>query len=117
MQGMIHYFWIPEDHYLQTICFNISKAMEQAILEFLAYVGERFKGYFNFPHQKRRTHAIKPEPPAPDTGEILRKRQRTGLDKTEDGVDKHRKHERVYSQNGKTDLSPNSICRSCANGL
>ena len=45
VQGMIHYFWIPEDHYLQTICFNISKAMEQALSEFLAYVGERFKGY------------------------------------------------------------------------
>lgn len=45
VQGMIHYFWIPEDHYLQTICFNINKAMEQAISEFLAYVGERFKGY------------------------------------------------------------------------
>lgn len=45
VQGMIHYYWIPEDHYLQTISFNISKAMEQAISEFLAYVGERFKGY------------------------------------------------------------------------
>lgn len=45
VQGMIHYFWIPEDHYLQTIGFNISKAIEQAISEFLAYVGERFKGY------------------------------------------------------------------------
>ena len=45
VQGMIHYFWIPEDHYLQTICFNISKAMELALSEFLAYVGERFKGY------------------------------------------------------------------------
>ncbi|MDE6221486.1 MAG: hypothetical protein K2G51_13870, partial [Lachnospiraceae bacterium] len=45
VQGMIHYFWIPEDHYLQTICFNISKATKQAISEFLAYVGERFKGY------------------------------------------------------------------------
>lgn len=45
VQGMIHYFWSPEDYYLQTICFNISKAMEQAITEFLAYVSERFKGY------------------------------------------------------------------------
>ena len=45
VQGMIHYFWISEDHYLQTICFNISQAMEQAISEFLAYVSERFKGY------------------------------------------------------------------------
>jgi len=45
VQGMIHYFWIPEDHYLQTICFNISETIEEAISEFLAYVGERFKGY------------------------------------------------------------------------
>ncbi len=45
VQGMIHYYWSPEDHYLQTICFNISKATKQAISEFLAYVGERFKGY------------------------------------------------------------------------
>ncbi len=45
VQGMIHYFWIPEDHYLQTICFNINKAMEQALSEFLAYIGGRFKGY------------------------------------------------------------------------
>lgn len=45
VQGMIHYFWIPEDQYLQTICFNISEAIEQAIAEFLTYVSERFKGY------------------------------------------------------------------------
>lgn len=45
VQGMIHYYWVPEDHYLQTLCFNISKATKQAISEFLAYVGERFKGY------------------------------------------------------------------------
>ncbi len=52
VRGMIHYFLIPEDHYLQTICFNIDNAMEQAISEFLAYVGERFQGYgalFTFP--------------------------------------------------------------------
>lgn len=45
VQGMIHYFWIPEDHYLQTVSFNISTAVKQAIAEFLAYVSERFKGY------------------------------------------------------------------------
>ena len=45
VEGMIHYFFIPEDHYLQTVCFNISTATEQAIAEFLAYVSERFKGY------------------------------------------------------------------------
>lgn len=45
VQGMIHFFWVPEDYYLQTICFNINNAMEQAISDFFAYVGERFKGY------------------------------------------------------------------------
>lgn len=45
VQGMIHYFWIPEDHYLQTVCFNVSKAVKQAIAEFLEYVSVRFKGY------------------------------------------------------------------------
>ncbi|MBR5389965.1 MAG: hypothetical protein IK141_01515 [Clostridia bacterium] len=48
VQGMIHYFWVPEDQYLQTICFNINKATEQAIAEFLTYVSKRFKGYDAF---------------------------------------------------------------------
>ena len=45
VRGMIHYYWIPEDQYLQPICFNISEAIEKAIAEFLTYVSERFKGY------------------------------------------------------------------------
>lgn len=45
VQGMIHYYWIPEDHYLQTTCFSINKAMEQAVSEFLSYISEHFKGY------------------------------------------------------------------------
>lgn len=45
VQGFIHYYWIPEDNYLATNSFNVNKAAEQALLEFLTYVGERFKGY------------------------------------------------------------------------
>ena len=45
VQGMIHYYWLPEDQYLSTIGFNIAKATEQALSEFLAYIGDRFKGY------------------------------------------------------------------------
>ena len=45
VQGLIHFYWIPEDRYLQTNCFNINKAPEQALSEFVTYVGERFHGY------------------------------------------------------------------------
>ena len=45
VQGLIHLYWIPEDLYLSTNVFNINKAAEQAIEEFLAYAGEKFKGY------------------------------------------------------------------------
>lgn len=45
VQGLIHYCWIPDDRYLQTICFNINVAAEQALSEFFAYIGGRFKGY------------------------------------------------------------------------
>lgn len=45
VQGFIHYYWIPEDHYLDTTGFNVNRAMEQALSEFLTFVGERFKGY------------------------------------------------------------------------
>ena len=44
-RGLIHYYWIPEDRYVQTNIFNISKGTEQALSEFLAYAGERFPGY------------------------------------------------------------------------
>ena len=45
VQGLIHYYWIPEDRYVQTNGFNINTAAEQALAEFLAYIGERFRGY------------------------------------------------------------------------
>lgn len=45
VEGLIHYYWIPEDDYIATSGFNINKATEQAMSEFLSFVGERFKGY------------------------------------------------------------------------
>lgn len=45
VQGFIHLFLIPEDNYLSTLGFNIGKETEQALAEFLAFVGERYGGY------------------------------------------------------------------------
>lgn len=45
VQGFIHLFLIPEDNYLSTLGFNIGKETEQALAEFLAFVGERYSGY------------------------------------------------------------------------
>ena len=45
VQGLIHYFWIEDDRYIQTNAFCINEATEQALSEFLSFVGERFKGY------------------------------------------------------------------------
>ena len=56
VQGVIHYYWIPEDHYLQTICFNTNTAAEQALAEFMDWIGRRFPGYdvyLGFPAENR----------------------------------------------------------------
>ena len=45
VQGFIHLFLISEDNYLSTLGFNIGKETEQALAEFLAFVGERYGGY------------------------------------------------------------------------
>lgn len=45
VQGLIHCYWIPEDHYLDTVSFNVNEAMEQALAEFLTFAAARFKGY------------------------------------------------------------------------
>ncbi len=45
VQGLIHYYWIENDRYLQTNVFCINEATEQALSEFLSFIGERFKGY------------------------------------------------------------------------
>lgn len=56
VEGLIHYYWIPEDRYIATCGFNIRKATGQALSEFLALVNERFKGYdlfLGFPADNR----------------------------------------------------------------
>lgn len=56
VQGLIHFYWIPEDRYLQTIGFNIAAGTEQALSEFIAYIGHRFREYdahFGFPAENR----------------------------------------------------------------
>lgn len=45
VRGVIHFFRIPEDRYIQTNCFNIGEAAGQALSEFLAYAAEHFEGY------------------------------------------------------------------------
>ncbi len=45
VQGLIQYYWIENDRYLQTCAFCINEGTEQALSEFLSFVGERFKGY------------------------------------------------------------------------
>ena len=56
VQGLIHYFWIPDDHYLETCLFLINRETEQAISEFLIYARENFPGYdlfLGFPAENR----------------------------------------------------------------
>ncbi len=45
VEGWIHYFWEPEDKYLQTCVFNIRKDTDTAMEEFLRYLAEHFPGY------------------------------------------------------------------------
>ncbi|MBQ6564495.1 MAG: hypothetical protein IJL88_11315 [Clostridia bacterium] len=57
VQGLIHYYWIPEDRYLQTNAFCINEETEQALSEFLSFIGERFKGYdvfLGFPAENQK---------------------------------------------------------------
>lgn len=45
VEGWIHYYWIPEDHYLSTVSFNINLAVEEALQEFLDFAKTEFCGY------------------------------------------------------------------------
>lgn len=59
--GWIHYFFIPEDHYLQLRAFCISEGMEDAMAEFIAYVREKFPGselYLGFPKENQEAVAF-----------------------------------------------------------
>ena len=52
VEGWVQYYWIPQDHYLQLSSCNINRGTEQALVELLALLEERFLGYtlyFGFP--------------------------------------------------------------------
>ena len=56
VRGLIHYFSIPDDRYLQTNAFCVHGAADQALSEFISYVRGRFKGYdlyMGFPAENR----------------------------------------------------------------
>lgn len=57
--GWIHYFYLPEDHYLDTCAFCIASGTEEALTEFIAFAREHFPGselYLGFP--KENTEAV-----------------------------------------------------------
>ena len=57
VQGLIHYYWITDDRYLQTDAFCIHEAAEQALSEFISFITERFKGYnayLGFPAENQK---------------------------------------------------------------
>jgi hypothetical protein len=59
VEGWIHYFYLPEDHYLDTCSFCIASGMGEALIEFIAFAGEHFPGselYLGFP--KENTEAV-----------------------------------------------------------
>lgn len=59
VQGWIHYFYLPEDHYLDTCAFCIASGMGEALTEFIAFAREHFPGselYLGFP--KENTEAV-----------------------------------------------------------
>ena len=45
VHGFIHLFLIPEDNYLSTLGFNIGKATELALAEFLAFAEKNYSEY------------------------------------------------------------------------
>ncbi len=58
--GWIHYYYLPEDKYLDTCSFNIAKGMGDAIREFTAFARERFPGselYLGFPGENTQAEA------------------------------------------------------------
>lgn len=56
VEGVIQYYWIPEDNYIGTNCFNINRGAKLAMAEFLELVCEQFTGYdlfLGFPGDNR----------------------------------------------------------------
>ena len=58
--GWIHYYYLPEDRYLDTCSFCIAEGMGDAIAEFTAFARERFPGselYLGFPGENTQAEA------------------------------------------------------------
>lgn len=52
--GWIHYYHLPEDHYVDTCAFCIAAGMKEALGEFVAFAREHFSGselYLGFPKE------------------------------------------------------------------
>lgn len=44
VEGWIHYYFLPEDHYISTSSFNINRGMKEALREFYSFVKKSFPG-------------------------------------------------------------------------
>lgn len=59
--GWIHYFYLPEDRYLDTCAFCIASGMKEALNEFIAFAREHFPGselYLGFPGENTEAAAV-----------------------------------------------------------
>lgn len=59
--GWIHYYYLPEDHYLDTCSFCIAFGMREALAEFIAFAQEHFSGselYLGFPRENTEAVAV-----------------------------------------------------------
>lgn len=58
-EGWIHYFYLEDEHYIETCSCNINKETEIALQEFMEYLQQNFKGYeINLGFPKCNTDAI-----------------------------------------------------------
>lgn len=54
--GWIHYYYLPEDRYLDTCSFCVAEGMGEALAEFIAFAHTHFPGselYLGFPRENR----------------------------------------------------------------
>lgn len=60
LAGLICFFYIPDEHFLQTVVFNIEGNTQNALEEFADYCGDEFPGYelyLGFPKDNRNAVA------------------------------------------------------------
>ncbi len=61
MAGWIPYYYLPEDHYLDTCAFCIASGMKKALAEFIVFAQEHFPGselYMGFPRENGEAAAV-----------------------------------------------------------